>query len=405
MLAIASTTRCSLVRSLPSLVLITWLTATVAACSNRSHADGPAFSIDTLPNHTVVVHNSGKGAWDSTSAWKIVEDGRITSCDSAGQQPLGFVMQVETDAAGRIYIVDGKRTAICVYDSTGKFIRTFGRKGKGPGEYQSPPSILWDAGGRLALFDGRGMRVSIVDTAGTYVRQYPSDWWNAVRRYGVRDSAGRLVVVTVPASLLTKKYWVHLYDSTYRKVDSLMIPFTDREMFATTGTGQLPIPFAASPVWRATDRYGVWFARTTEYRFHKLAWSGDTAHIVEWTGPERVPVTSADIDRYLEGNTYATKNGAVVDRSRIPKVKHAFDDFTLDDRGYLWVAPIVAIDQDKVWDIFDPTGRYLGRVHSPIALRGGSFSQPPLIRGNRLLVMARDDDGSSVVIAHIVRPD
>jgi DNA-binding beta-propeller fold protein YncE len=61
---------------------------------------------------------------------------------------------------------------ISVFDRTGKFLRTIGRTGTGPGEFRTPHAIRWDSQGRLIVADRHNHRVQILTKAGAYLGEY-----------------------------------------------------------------------------------------------------------------------------------------------------------------------------------------------------------------------------------------
>ena len=67
--------------------------------------------------------------------------------------PKGAWSNVDGD--GNIYVTDFGNRRVQMYDKAGKYIRTIGRKGQGPGEYQFPSRIQFDAEGNLIVFDSR----------------------------------------------------------------------------------------------------------------------------------------------------------------------------------------------------------------------------------------------------------
>jgi hypothetical protein len=67
------------------------------------------------------------------------------------------------DSRGQYYATDDYlKHTIVVYDSTGKFLSTFGREGKGPGEYRFISQLVI-GGDSLHVFD-RNSRETVVDT-------------------------------------------------------------------------------------------------------------------------------------------------------------------------------------------------------------------------------------------------
>ena len=61
---------------------------------------------------------------------------------------------------------------ISVFDRTGKFLRTIGRTGSGPGEFRTPHAIEFDSQGRLIVADRANHRIQILTTNGEYIGEY-----------------------------------------------------------------------------------------------------------------------------------------------------------------------------------------------------------------------------------------
>lgn len=51
---------------------------------------------------------------------------------------FGRVWDVKADDQGNIFVLDSGNQRIPEFDGTGKYLRTIGRQGQGPGEFQSP---------------------------------------------------------------------------------------------------------------------------------------------------------------------------------------------------------------------------------------------------------------------------
>jgi DNA-binding beta-propeller fold protein YncE len=61
---------------------------------------------------------------------------------------------------------------ISVFDRNGKFLRTIGKTGTGPGEFRTPHAIRFDSQGRLIVADRHNHRVQILTKDGKYVGEY-----------------------------------------------------------------------------------------------------------------------------------------------------------------------------------------------------------------------------------------
>src|SRR5438132_10250739 len=77
---------------------------------------------------------------------------------------------------GDIFVSDGHvanaNGRIVKFSKDGKFIKTWGKKGKGPGELDTPHAITMDSRGRLFVADRGNSRVQIFDQDGKFIDQW-----------------------------------------------------------------------------------------------------------------------------------------------------------------------------------------------------------------------------------------
>jgi len=86
------------------------------------------------------------------------------------------ISQICEDENGNIYILDSGESAITVLDPDGKFIRKIGGKGKGPGEFIRPNSMMFTKNGNILISDTGNYRFQILDDKGNYINSYiPED--------------------------------------------------------------------------------------------------------------------------------------------------------------------------------------------------------------------------------------
>ncbi len=61
---------------------------------------------------------------------------------------------------------------IAVFDRNGKFLRSIGRAGTGPGEFRTPHAIEFDSQGRLIVADRHNHRIVILTREGKFIGEY-----------------------------------------------------------------------------------------------------------------------------------------------------------------------------------------------------------------------------------------
>jgi hypothetical protein len=80
------------------------------------------------------------------------------------------------DAQGDIYVADGQGNArVAKFTKDGVFVKSFGSKGNGDGQFDVVRSIAITAQGDVYVADGgNNHRIEVFDTNGTYKRQFPA---------------------------------------------------------------------------------------------------------------------------------------------------------------------------------------------------------------------------------------
>ncbi len=77
---------------------------------------------------------------------------------------------------GDIFVADGhgvtSNDRIVKFDKNGKYIKEWGKKGTGPGEFDIPHALAFDSKGRLFVGDRNNNRIQIFDQNGNFIEQW-----------------------------------------------------------------------------------------------------------------------------------------------------------------------------------------------------------------------------------------
>jgi DNA-binding beta-propeller fold protein YncE len=78
---------------------------------------------------------------------------------------------------GDIFVGDGhggeSNNRIVKFDKTGKYIKEWGTKGSGPGQFDTPHALAMDSQGRLFVGNRNNNRVDIFDPEGKFIASWP----------------------------------------------------------------------------------------------------------------------------------------------------------------------------------------------------------------------------------------
>ncbi|NIP82581.1 MAG: 6-bladed beta-propeller, partial [Gemmatimonadetes bacterium] len=340
--------------------------------------------------------------WTADGAWTLTDELRIGTVDGDGPELFGRIRSLAVDGGGRIYVLEAQAQEIRVFDGDGAHLRTIGREGGGPGEFARALHMEIGPDGDLWVVDPQNNRLSVFDTAGTYLEGHAMPGgFTLIPWPGGFDRHGRYHYPVPRRSEGEFRVGLARYDADLRVVDTLALPTdpVEREYFelrSDQGFARASVPFAGSFQRRLSPDGTLWGMLTDEYRMFELSPTGDTLRTIT-RAYEPLPVTGEDVAAAREDLEWFTEQGGRVDLGRIPSHKPAVEDFVFDDQGNVWVWPVVepALDGREL-DVFDPVGRYLGRVTAPVPIARRPF---PVIRDRMMVAVTR----SELDVPYVVR--
>ena len=123
-------------------------------------------------------NKDGKGQ----QVFKLSPDGKVlmtlgkAGVAAEGPDTFNGPTDVVTAPNGDIFVSDGhvanSNGRIVRFSKDGKFIKAWGKRGKGPGEMDTPHAIAMDSRGRLFVADRGNSRIQIFDQDGKFIDQW-----------------------------------------------------------------------------------------------------------------------------------------------------------------------------------------------------------------------------------------
>ena len=130
----------------------------------------------------VWVTDAGEGEGKGHQVFKFSPDGTLLMtlgrAGVAGEGPDTFNRPTDVLVApsGDVFVSDGhggdSNARIVKFSKEGTFIKTWGRKGSGPGEFDTPHALVMDSTGRLFVGDRGNNRIQIFDQEGTFLEEW-----------------------------------------------------------------------------------------------------------------------------------------------------------------------------------------------------------------------------------------
>jgi hypothetical protein len=324
---------------------------------------------------------------------------------------------------GTIVVADGSARELRFFDSAGHHVRSVGRRGNGPGEFEELRLISKLAGDTIVAGNHLG-RLSYFTAAGTFVRTsapLPASAGSTrpgiTLNHAVLDNQSTVNgPLNNPPPRTAGQRWV---DST-----PLVIVGRTGTMTAALGTHpywlwathrdrSYPVRFS-DPLLVATNGRDIFIGYGADYMIRVYSPGGRLERIIRrrWT-PLRV--TSAEIDRYAAawGQRWIRSTGAEYERElrefrQVPfaEIVPAFSPLVADRSGRLWVREARIADASaqgglgmlplvpSVWNVFDSGGQWLGNVTTPARFLIHE------IGADYVLGVARDADGVQTAVMY-----
>ena len=354
-------------RELHAAILITALSVLASAsCSKKAAQWKGRIEIDAgIP----VVHNPNEPI-SSRDALTLTSDLAIGQ-ESDGPQAVVFRNLlpygcVDTDAAGNIYVLDSGADTVFKFDTRGSLLKSFGRQGQGPGEFQSATCLKIMPDGRIVIVDDMARKRLAFSLDGTPLMEESLAHFPELMRSAL-DHEGGIIAMTWESGSRLMQGLIRILPSLKEMVK--LAEYETRRIF-DGATLDLYIPqfeFAVS-----MSGYIVWgFQRKYLLNISRL--DGKVIRKIEKDyGP--TPITESAFQARLK-EVFA---GRTVPPSIEPVHPPSYWPFYLiiaDEKGRILArTPEKSADGNMKYDVFDVEGRFLSKIEltgPPVLWKGG----------------------------------
>jgi len=340
---------------------------------------------------------------------------RLVRLRSPPQVPEALLINprnLALDSREYTYLSDSDPSRIVIFDSIGKYVRTVGRAGQGPGEFNTP--VIAVAGGQLLVYDSQLRRITMFDTTGRLQWTHIGPCCLASPPH--IDERGRLFISASPLVIGGGPAWQDLvvYTSRGDPVDTLKAPTrnSDPTSFWAQVDPRLaisvPIPFKPASYFTVTRRGTVLRGRSSEYAVVESKSGLDTIRTVQrnWrpsalssaARQEAVDVLVAEFRRFLP--EFDLRRLFPLDA--VPVSSPAFFGLDSDVCGRWWVLRTSGFSGGPtVFDVFDSKGTYLG---SPSVPEGPLEPARWGVGVGRLAMISEDASGAPTLTLYRIEP-
>jgi len=297
---------------------------------------------------------------------------------------------MDVDSDGNIYILDRKDKKVKIFDSSGKFVKKFGKDGQGPGEMYMPISIQVTHNNEIVIGDAANQRLMFFSLEGEFQREMST----ALKAQSLilplfdmqGDIIGQQVKVTEENQILRE---VRKYDS---ELNSL---FTITSIDITSIVQGKINPFELVFFYQLGKDNTIYCSNPNEYEVKVLNTDGKLVKRI-LKGYDSVKVTEKDKEEFFE--RVGEVPAQVKDRIEFPKVYPPYQNFTLDEEEMrLFVRTFEKGKEEGEFflDVFDVEGRYIAKI----PLKG----EPRVWKGKKLYAVEEDEDGFQILKVYSVQ--
>ena len=276
-----------------------------------------------------------------------------------------------------IAVLDGIYCRISFYDSSGRYLSSFGRSGEGPGEFSYPNRLCRLGTGDWFVFDFGNRTVTVLDDSMEYICGY-----------GMRMGMILKVSAAGDSSVVVKNIVVEFNEG------DLMAGYRIQAMNAYSGEEGVVyrehvVPMGADEVdlrpeyaFFTTDSAGdVYLAdlESDRYRITVVSAEGDTLQTID-----RGEETRGEYDPEAHSIPYfpltmplTTDQGTSTLRISATDLHPYVTSMEIDGQGNIWVRRMGLADSES-WDVLSPSGELLRSVVLVADTTGGTAHYPSL---------------------------
>jgi hypothetical protein len=285
---------------------------------------------------------------------------------------FGTISEFLHDDEDNIYLLDGQLSEIQVFDPAGELLRTIGRQGEGPGEFQNGADMFWGPGGQIGVVQAWPGKIVMItpegDPGSTFALPYrDGGGWQSVSRGA--GHGGNLILAGTAWTRVDGKQLQFTYLKAYDPEGNELATYqeTSRETqfgnyeFIEEEYVDFQRRWAVAPDGRVAA--GLSFG---DYRIHIWNADGTVDRVIERPGYQEIKRTDAEKERFQTMYDAFTRwnRGSTF---RINDQHQAIGQIFFREDGTLWVQSSTyrwraAEGVFTSFDVYDTVGRYLQRV-------------------------------------------
>jgi len=400
--------------------LILALSFVLMSCSPRVGDSRHRFEVDTVDGVRTAINNGIPKYSDPLFSYEEIL--RFQEDPDNEESILTRPSTILLDESGTIYIEDSGDNRIAVFNDRGEYVRSIGREGEGPGEFQSMDSpMIHD--GLMQIYDRRLHRLSLFTTAGELedmiqLGQMVGDHQIHTPMFVYRCRDGSLIVnddeLTSDEEIQLSRKRVFIFDPDGQLRWQTETPHlqigTWVNFRGVRGLGAV-MPYASRARVDLHPDHGILVSPADEPVLRQYALDGALQRRIEiqlgerpFTAEDRSVITRDWNERVREASGISLEQlQSMRDGMAFPERWAYWSSVSLDDAGYIWLgvdeheAAREAAGFRSLVRVVSPEGEYLGDTRLP---RGAG----PVYHGHPIARVSDPDTGEITFVVYRLVP-
>ncbi len=317
---------------------------------------------------------------------------RILDLGDADSGPTAFFRVFPTsigvDSASNLYVLDAGNYRVSVFDLSGRHVRSYGRQGGGPGEFDFPSDMAVSPAGEAAVYDFARRALVFFDAEGSYTGMFPLAGTLA-RKVGLLDD-GTIVAAVTQTAATADSVDFRVLSFASDTVELASVRRIDQSPSQQSACGPLARPpyFSPSVVWSAG---GNRVALSDGVEYSVRVYEGTRLTAI-WR--RDLPLMAATLElaawEVNAGDSLRVFGCVIPPEEAAEKIGYAdsvpiLDSIAVSPRGGAWLMRRTAVPGERRIDVLDVTGAYVGTLPP-----GSPF--PALFRGPDEIVTVETDE-------------
>ncbi|MBU4254607.1 MAG: 6-bladed beta-propeller [Acidobacteria bacterium] len=304
----------------------------------------------------------------------LEEELSIKGISENGDFIFAEVSSIAVDRNENIFICDRKEANIKLFDRSGNFLATIGRRGQGPGEMSDPERVCISNNDELVVLDVQNRCFLYFSLDGKYIKTLKS---RGMLLLGLHvDSKGNILASTLKQGQSFPEYELIKYDPDLNPQFTIGSMPYQQNMRAIN-------PFAPGYTYAVDQNDNIVYGYSDKYEIQIFSPQGKSLKIIT-KEYDAVRITDAEKEEEKsKAPPYAGFN--------FPDTHSAFQSIKLDDEGRIFVKTWKKEYPGKgfYYDIFDSQGRYTAEIFLE--------AMPSLFKNQKLYAIEEEEDGFQVV--------